>query len=117
MPFLRAQRVSSLIQERMGWILEREIELPGALITITGVNVRKKLEEARVMVTVFPSEKAAETLNLLGRRAPYLEHLLIEQIHIKPMPKIVFELDRGPENAARIEKALLEDNNKLGTRD
>lgn len=107
--YLRADRVGSLIQEKIGWILEKEIEVPGALITVTSVNVQKKMEDAKVMVSVYPSEKAVEAIKILGRRAPYLEHLLREQVRIKPMPKITFELDRGPEKAANIEKALLED--------
>lgn len=111
MRFFRPQRVSSLIQEKLGWLLTKEIEVAGALISITGVEVGKDLEQAKVRITVYPSEKSGEAMKILGGQAKHLEYLLLKQINIKPMPHIVFELDRGPENAANIEKVLLEDNN------
>ena len=112
MRFFRKDRVSSLIQERLSWIIVKEVEVPGALITITRVEVSKKINSAKVKVSVLPSEKALKALAVLANRAPYLEHLLLKDINIKPMPHIVFELDRGPEKAANIEKALLKDNNR-----
>jgi len=37
--------------------------------------------------------------------APQLE--LLKKINIKPMPRLIFEIDRGLEHAANVEKALL----------
>ncbi len=117
MRFFRFQRVSSLIREKLSWIIEREVEVPGALITITEVDVTKKLDYAKVRVSVFPSEKAGDAIRELGRRAGELQHILNRTLNIKPMPRISFDLDRGPENAAIVEKILLKDeegSNALG---
>jgi ribosome-binding factor A len=112
MKFYRYERVASLIREKLSWILEREVEVPAALITITEVVVEKKLDYAKVRVSVFPSEKASQAMRELGRRVGELQFTLARQLNIRPMPRISFLLDRGPENAAKVEKALLEDNNK-----
>lgn len=109
----RAERVQSLVQEELSKIIVREIEFPvGALATITSVEVDKKLEMAEVFVSVIPSSAAVEAMRLLTKSAGELQYLLMKKMNIKPMPRIHFELDRGPENAAVVEKLLIEDNNK-----
>lgn len=108
----RSERVSKLIREELSKLILKELEFPGALATITEVEVDKKLENARVMVSVIPSSSAPAALKELGEAAGNLQYLLLKKINIKPMPRIVFELDHGPENAAVVEKLLIEDNNK-----
>ena len=83
----------------------REVELP-ALATITEVEVDKKLEGARVKVSVLPASGEEAVLAELTARAGYLQHLLLKKINIKPMPRIFFAIDHGPENAALVEKLL-----------
>jgi ribosome-binding factor A len=107
MRFFRSQRVEKLIRDELGKIMTRELEFNGALVTITEVSVDKKLGRAKVKVSVIPSEASNVALTELGRVAGYLQYLLMKKINIKPMPRIYFELDRGPENAANVEKALL----------
>lgn len=111
MRFFRPERLSSLIRERLSWLLLKEIEVPSALITLTEVKVQKDLSRAVAKFSVFPSERAGEILKILEKRAPQFQFMLMREMSIKPMPQIVFEIDRGLENAAKVEKALLEDNN------
>ncbi len=109
----RAERVQSLIQAELSKIIIREVEFPeGALATITSVEVDKKLEWANVLVSVIPSSFAAKAVQLLEKSVGELQYLLMKKLNIKPMPRIRFELDRGPEHAAVVEKLLIEDNNK-----
>jgi ribosome-binding factor A len=104
----RPLRVQSLIREELSKLILRELEFPGALVTITEVEVNKKLDTAKVMVSIIPSSLAPKALILLGKSAGELQYLLMKKINIKPLPRIHFELDRGPENAAAVEKRLLE---------
>lgn len=107
MKFFRSERVSSLIQEEFNKILLKEIEVSGALITVTQVEVSKDLERAVIYFSVIPSEKAEEILEILKKNRSRLQYLLTKKINIKPMPKISFKVDYGPEKAAQVEKALL----------
>ena len=77
------------------------------MITLTDAEVQKDLERAVVRFSVVPSERAPEVLKILARCAPKLRFILMREINIKPMPRIVFEIDSGLERAADIEKALL----------
>lgn len=106
----RSERVGKLIREELSLMVLREVELP-ALATITEVVVDKNLESARVEVSVIPSASAAEkaVLEALTARAGHFQHLLLKKINIKPMPRISFAIDHGPENAAKVEKLLEQD--------
>lgn len=103
----RSLRVGKLIKEELSKIILKEIEAPDALLTITEVEVSKKLDTAKVKVSVLPSEKSAEVFKILSKACRELQRILMKKINIKPMPKIKFEIDRGPENAAAVEKQLL----------
>ena len=105
----RPQRVSSLIQEELGKLLVRDVEFPeGVLVTITGVDVGDKLEYAKVWLSVLPSDAGEAALKIAEKARNELQYRLMKKINIKPMPRIIFELDRGPENAARVEKKILD---------
>ena len=159
----RPERVQSLIQEELGKLLLKEIEFPG-IVTITGVDVDKHLDIARVKLSVLPlkhvrepffvasvpdfergkarrggsspsyfdeeqrsrsrnQERAVEkevsghalekkALAIATKAEKYLQHLLRKRINIKPMPQIRFEIDYGAENAAQVEKLLIDEHNK-----
>ncbi len=105
----RPERISNLIREELSKLIVRELEFGGALVTLTDVEVNKKMEYAKVGVTVFPSSSADEVIAELKKQQGELQYKLLRILNIRPMPRIDFFIDHGPENAARIEKALLED--------
>jgi ribosome-binding factor A len=109
MRFFRAQRVEALIQEELSKIIIREVEFRNALPTITFVDVDKKMERAKIMVSVIPSSASNRVLRVLNEHIGDLQHLLMKKINIKPMPRIMFVIDRGAENAALVEKIALSD--------
>lgn len=107
----RPLRVAQLIRDELAKLFLREVEFPNALVTITDVDVSKKLDVAYVYVSVIPSKNEAKVIEILGASRGALQHLLEKKLNIKPMPYIVFEIDRGPDHAARIEKKLREEDN------
>ena len=108
----RSNRVSNLIRDELSMLIKRELEFPKAIATVTEVQVTKKLDEAKVMVSVLPSKEAAGVLVILSGARNRLQHLLIKKLSIKPVPHIYFEIDHGLENASAVEKLLIDDNNK-----
>ncbi len=106
----RSERVQSLIQEELGKLLLREVEFP-ALVTITSVGVNKKLDVADVRLSVLPSSMEKKSFTIAKKQEKRLQYLLTKKINIRPMPKIRFEIDYGSENAAKVEKLLLDKHN------
>ncbi len=108
MKFHRPDRVSSLLRDQLNQLILREIETPGALLTITDVQISKDVTQAMVKISVLPAEKAGEVLKILEKARKSLQYQLVRKMNIKPTPQIAFRLDLGPEKAAQVEKALLE---------
>jgi ribosome-binding factor A len=105
----RPLRVAGLIQEELSKLIIREVDIPeGALATIVGVDVDRKLEHAKIRVSIFPKEKEKEGLAALVKRQGDMQYLLMKKINIKPMPRIAFEKDSGHEAAAQVEKIAME---------
>lgn len=104
----RAERLGSLIQSELSKLIERIVETPGALLTITEVELNKKMDYALVRVSVYPSEKAEEALKSLQKHSREIYGLLMKKIQIRALPRIAYKLDYGPEKAAAIEKISLE---------
>ncbi len=105
----RQQKLSSVIQEELGKIIARELEFPETLLTITKVGVSDDYSVATLGVSVLPSSKSKEVLETLVEKQGLLRYELSKKIRNKSAPKLNFEIDRGPENAARIEKILIDD--------
>lgn len=93
----------------------REMGFHGVLVTITSVVVDKRLENAKVKVGILPADKIDATLRELKKHQGDLQFMLNRTLNIRPMPRIEFEIDHGAENAAKVEKILLEeDNSEVG---
>jgi len=105
----RDQRVSKLIREELSKIIARELEFENALVTITEVETDKKLEIAKVRISVLPAEKTEEVFKTLDLARNNLQTIIFKKLNMRPTPKIKFEIDRGLENAAEVEKLLLEE--------
>ena len=112
MRFHRAERVGSVIQAELSKMILREVELTGGLITIVEVQVDEKMEHARAHVSVIPESLEPVALRKLNMHIGEFQHALNRKMGIRPMPLISFVLDHGNENAARVEKLLLEDEKK-----
>ena len=109
----RPLRVGKLLREELAILIEKEIELDGALATITEVEVDKKLEHAKVRLSILPSKAAEQGIKIFHSAQGHLQYLLMKKLNIKPMPRIEFVLDYGPEHAAKVEKILLKEENNL----
>ena len=105
----RNLRVGKLIREEISQMILRQLEFAGALVTVTHVAVDDKLDSAKIQVSILPVEAEAKNLKILQENQGNFQHLLAHKLNIKPMPRIQFELDPGPVNAAQVEKILLAD--------
>ncbi|MDO8601769.1 MAG: ribosome-binding factor A [bacterium] len=107
-PYQRHERVSELIRNELGKLILRELEFNGAIMTIIDVEVTKKIDYARVHISVIPSSKSEEVLRILTSAQRRLQHDLLFKLNIKPMPELSFVIDHGTEKAAEIEKIMID---------
>ncbi len=103
----RDERISATIRDELSAAILREIEMPGALVTITEVELTPKRDSAIVHIAVLPEEKEAKCLKTLVRAQGMLRHRLLKRLKIKVVPDLYFRIDQGPKNDAAVEKALI----------
>lgn len=103
----RTKQISQLIKNRLGEIINKELELPeGGFITITRVEVAPDLKSANVWVSIFPTELKTKILNILRKNVKKLQNLLAEKSTTKFAQKLFFRIDRTEEQAEEVEKIL-----------
>lgn len=97
----RNLKIASLIEHELSQLLVREIEIPGAVLTVTDVIVAEDLLHAKVKIAIIPYDKEIEVYEELNRSRSRLEHIIFKKINIRPFPKFEFLID-SPEEKLKI---------------
>jgi ribosome-binding factor A len=108
----RAERLNKLLLKELGTILSKEVDVSGALITLTDIKISRDYTSAEANVSVIPSEKTDEAMQELARQKKQIQHLLLKKLRMRRPPDINFRADYGMEKAATIEKLLLDEESK-----
>ena len=84
---------------------ETHIEaLDSVPITVVEVSVSPDMSNAHVYVMSLGGEDIDVILPALNEAAPYLQHQIASQIHLKRMPKLRFSADTSFDNAEKMAK-------------
>jgi len=104
----RLEKVKSLVQKELAKILLKESDFSyDVLVTLTRVDIPPDLRTANAKISVIPTQKTKEVINLLKHNIYDIQQQLNRRIRTRPVPKITFVEEKGTAEAARIE-ALLE---------
>lgn len=113
--YRRTDRVDELLKEEIAAILGEVRDPRVGFVTVMDVRTTPDLRHARVWVSVMGEEaEKEETLAALRRAAGFVRARVGEEITLKYLPAIEFELDRSLERAARIDHLIDEMREDLG---
>lgn len=118
----RQKRIAKIIQKDLAEVLQGEIRRAGVknlLISVTKTYVTPDLTLARVYVSVFPSEKADETVEALRQNAKLIKHEIAQRVRhqLRKMPDLEFYRDDSLDYIENIEKSLKKGDNPLNGKD
>src|SRR3989338_5604944 len=103
----RIPKVNQLLQEELGLILLREIELPdGVLVTVTRVDATGNLQEARVYISVMPEASQQDVFDVLQKDIYAVQQMLNKRLKMRPVPRIKWVIETKTSEAQRIEELL-----------
>ena len=89
--------------------MEREVSLKtGVLMTIAKVDTSRDLRYTRMFISVFPEKETHYVSETLKKELPKIQKHLYTKLHMKPLPKISFEIDTTAQEADKVEKLLKE---------
>lgn len=109
----RLARLNEQFKREISGILRREVRDPRiGLPTVTDVDVTPDLWLARIYVRPGPAADAEQDgdtlLEGLEAATPFIRRELAENLTLRRIPELRFELDRTLERALRIEEILRE---------
>lgn len=102
------ERLGGALREEIATILEGELSDPRiGLVNVTEVQLAPDSRSARVLVMFDANdEEAAESMEGLQAAVGYIRRELVERLHLRRPPELVFVLDRSHESTARVEELL-----------
>ena len=109
----RQPKIARQIQRDIADIFQKEGRdlLRGTLVTVTEVRVSPDFNYAKIYVSIFPFDKAPETMAVLDKQNPFIRRELGRRIkdQLKSVPEIQFFLDDSLEYIEHLEQAMKED--------
>lgn len=104
---LRLRKVNELIGQQLSELLGREIGWKsGVIVTISKVKTTADLRQAHVFISAFPAGEGQYVMETLRKEAYALQGTLNRRLHMRPLPRVVFELDTTEEQAQSVEDIL-----------
>ena len=108
----RITRLNAQMQKELGALVESLVrpEVPGALVTITGVEIASTLRSANVYVSVYGGGANAHdrVLEVLQKKRAIIQSDMARKIVLKYTPVLNFKLDDTAERADRVMSILKE---------
>ena len=101
------EKVQKLARQVLGEEIQNLKDPRVGFATITAVKITPDLRHARIWVSVLGTDEEAEdTMAGLDSARPHLRAELGRQMRLKYLPDLVFELDKGAEEAQRLDEIL-----------
>jgi ribosome-binding factor A len=106
---LRLEKINELLQHKISAILTKEGRFKlGVFVTVARVSTSPDLRQCKVLVSVFPANEGRYVTETLKKELYFLQGALNTQLHMRPLPRIHFELDTTEEEAQKVEDILKE---------
>lgn len=118
----RQKKIGGVLQKDLVDILQGEIRKNGIsnlVISVSKVSVTTDLSIASVHLSIFPPEKAAETLAAIKTNSALIKHDLAQRVRLqlRKVPNLTFYIDDSLDYIEKIDKALAGKENPIENRD
>lgn len=114
----RQKKIAGVLQKDLASILQgrlKEAGQSGIIISVSKVSVTVDLSQAKVYVSIFPSDKAEPLVAELNSIKPHIKHeiALLTKDQLRKMPDLHFYNDDSLEYIDGIERAVKGEDNPL----
>lgn len=118
----RQKKIGALLQKDLVDILQGEIRknnIANLIISVSKVSVTTDLSIATVYLSIFPQDKAAETLAAIKSNSVLIKHDLSQRVRLqlRKVPNLNFFLDDSLDYIEKIDRALSGKENPIENRD
>jgi ribosome-binding factor A len=118
----RQKKIGSVIQKDLVDILQGEVRKNGLvnlMISVSKVAVTSDLSVATIHLSIFPQEKAKETLAAIKTNSKLIKHDLSQRVRLqlRKVPNLVFFIDDSLDYIEKIDNALSNKDNPIENRE
>jgi ribosome-binding factor A len=118
----RQKKIGGVLQKDLVDILQGEIRKNGInnlVISVSKVIVTTDLSVASVHLSIFPQDKAAETLAAIKTNTKLIKHDLSQRVRLqlRKVPNLTFFIDDSLDYIEKIDNALKNKENPIENRD
>lgn len=99
-------RLNELMRSELAQIVNQEVFIEGALITIAYVECSEDLRQARVGFSVLPDHLAGTALRKLKTSTGQVVAIMRRRVKLRRLPRLVWEFDATEREADKIEKLI-----------
>jgi ribosome-binding factor A len=105
--FNRSERVAGQIRRDLARLIQQEVKDPEVgFVGLSDVEVTRDLSHAKVFITVFEPEKAADSMKALRRASAFLRRRLGQELRLRHVPELHFEHDDSVEQGSHIDDLI-----------
>jgi len=107
----RQKKIAGILQEDLAQILQGAAssgDFKGTLISVTQVKVTVDLSIAKIYLSIFPTNNAAELLKGIKNNAPAIRHEVAQRTRhqLRRMPQLEFFIDDSLQYIEAIDRSL-----------
>ncbi len=107
----RQKKIATVLQKEIAVLIQQALRQGGAtqlMLSVTKVVVTSDLSLAKIYLSVFPSQKATQSIEALQQNRFQLRHDLSQRMknQLRKIPELIFYLDDSLDYIERIEKEL-----------
>ncbi len=108
----RQNKINRLVQKELSEMFQKMTNsFHGTLVSVTSVKVSSDLSIARVRLSIFPSDRASDTIDLLKNSAKGIRYELGTRVksQLRIIPELTFFQDDSEDYIENIDRLLAED--------
>lgn len=114
----RQKKVAGVLQKDLAEVLQgalRDNGTTGIIISVSKVKVPTDLSAAKVYISVFPNDKAAQILEEIKKTSHVIRHEISQRTRhqLRRMPELQFYIDDSLEYIDGIDRSLKEGENPI----
>jgi ribosome-binding factor A len=107
----RQKKIASVLQQDLVDVLQGSASqsgMNGVLISVTKVKVTVDLSNAKVYLSIFPTNSASKLIEGIKQNAPLIKHELAQRTkhQLRRMPDLEFFIDDSLEYIDQIDRSL-----------
>lgn len=102
----RIEKVNELLRQEVSKLLLKEVDFGDVFVTITSVDTSPNLQQSKIKISILPANKSDEVWDAIKRNIFHIQKALNKKLYMRPVPKIIFEIDKIEAHVQRIEKIL-----------